>query len=75
MTEKQKNIFILHHKSEKRDTYYQDLSSVQRVGLIHKGKHIELDTLRKIIKKDGIFNNAKYTVRKSFISIIKIKNK
>ena len=75
MTEKHKNIFILHYKSENKDAYYQDLTSVQRVGLIHKGKHIELDTLRKIIKKEVSFENAKYTVRKSYISIIKIKNK
>tara|TARA_R110000772_G_C13310212_1_gene439955 strand:- start:5096 stop:5356 length:261 start_codon:yes stop_codon:yes gene_type:complete len=66
MATKQNNIFILHDKLEKdilkQNTNFQDLVSVQRTGLKHKKGYIKIDTLRKIMLKDGFFENDKYVV-------------
>lgn len=66
-------VIIVKDKQTEVEAYYQDLTSVERMGLLHNGKTINADYMRKIIKLKGVFENDLYQVKKGVITIIKNK--
>lgn len=66
-------VFNVLHKNTNKTELYSDLTSVERMGLLHNGKTINADYMRKIIKLKGVFENDLYQVKKGVITIIKNK--